>query len=132
MPGQRNSDKAIAEQVGLALLQRRLHKNIKQDDLARAVGVSSSTLHRLEKGKGSLQLLVAVLEVLNELDLLASLLTPPRISPRAVASTGKTHRVRAAGSLPDDRVNRPVYPMAPSDPIQGQPSHLLIPRRKRG
>lgn len=132
MPIPRTSDEAIAEQMGLALRERRLNKNIKQADLALAAGVSTSTLQKLESGKGNLLILIAVLRALNELALLGSLLAPPRLSPRAVAKTGKTHRVRAAGRRPDENVKGPISPLALPDPVQGQTPHLLIPRSKRG
>lgn len=94
---QRLSDEAIAEQLGDALRERRLRKGITQDELAKLVGVSTPTIQKLEKGRGALQLLIAVLRELNSLDLLSSLTAPPRVSPLAVAKTGKVVRYRATG-----------------------------------
>lgn len=124
---QRLSDEAIAEQLGDALRERRLRKGITQDELANLAGVSTPTLQKLEKGRGTLQLLIAVLRELNSLDLLNGLIAPPRVSPMAVAKTGKVLRTRATsasrsvrtaaqGTLGDQFINQGDKP-------------LLIPRK---
>jgi len=95
---QRLSDEAIALQLGEALRERRLRKGITQDDIASLVGVSVPTIQKLEKGRGTLQLLIAVLRELNSLDLMSGLLAAPRVSPLEVAKTGKVTRIRATGS----------------------------------
>ncbi len=94
---QRLSDDAIAEQLGEVVRERRVRKDISQEQLAKAVGVSTPTIQKLEKGKGTIALLVATLRELKCLDLLAGLLVKPRVSPLAVMATGKARRVRASG-----------------------------------
>ncbi|AZE48385.1 hypothetical protein C4K04_2713 [Pseudomonas chlororaphis] len=129
---QRLSDEAIAAQLGDAIRERRLRKDIKQDDLAEAVGVSTPTIQKLEKGKGTIQVLIAVLRELNCLDLLVNLLAQPRVSPLAVAKTGKTSRLRAAGTMKSKAVMVKPGGGTPKSQSEGQGPTLLIPRKIRG
>ncbi|HEJ2342329.1 TPA: helix-turn-helix domain-containing protein [Pseudomonas aeruginosa] len=119
---QRLTDDAIAEQLGDAMRERRLRKGITQDDLAEQTGVSTPTIQKLEKGKGTLQLLISVLRELNSLDLLATLLAPPRISPLEVVKTGKATRVRAT------RIPRSTQVAAKPSPPRGT---VLIPPKNK-
>ncbi|SYX89462.1 XRE family transcriptional regulator [Pseudomonas reidholzensis] len=134
---QRKSDDAIAAQLGEALRERRLRQNITQDQLAAQVGVSTPTLQKMEKGRGTLQLLIAVLRELGALDLLSSLVELPRISPIAAAQTGKTGRVRALGVTRNSQGRIRTYTTSP-EPHHPQGGHdaqpdkvkpLLIPRK---
>ncbi|WP_423204899.1 helix-turn-helix transcriptional regulator [Pseudomonas kribbensis] len=132
---QRKSDDAISAQLGEALRARRLRKDITQDQLADSVGVSTPTIQKLEKGKGTLQLLIAVLREFDSLDLLSGLIEPPRASPMAAAQTGKTGRVRALGAVrtSDGRihVHQSTQPQtSPENKEQGKAKPLLIPRKK--
>ena len=131
---QRLSDEAIADQLGNAIRERRLRKDIKQDDLAEAVGVSTPTIQKLEKGKGTIQVLIAVLRELNCLELLMNLLAAPRVSPLAVAKTGKTTRVRAVGAsqVKSRTIATKVNGGVTTGRLEGQTPNLLIPRRSRG
>lgn len=142
---QRLTDDAIAEQLGDAMRERRLRKGITQDELAEQTGVSTPTIQKLEKGKGTLQLLISVLRELNSLDLLATLLAPPRISPLEVVRTGKVTRIRAAKSPRATRVaakpspprgtvliphkSKPSTNVEPLKGKTGDESKLLIPRK---
>ncbi|WP_248738332.1 helix-turn-helix transcriptional regulator [Pseudomonas sp. MWU12-2029] len=132
---QRKSDDAISAQLGEALRARRLRKDITQDQLADSVGVSTPTIQKLEKGKGTLQLLIAVLREFDSLDLLSGLIEPPRASPMAAAQTGKTGRVRALGAVrtSDGRihVHQSTQPQTSTkNKEQGKAKPLLIPRKK--
>jgi len=132
---QRKSDDAISAQLGEALRARRLRKDITQDQLAESVGVSTPTIQKLEKGKGTLQLLIAVLREFDSLDLLSGLIEPPRASPMIAAQTGKTGRVRAQGSVRTREGRTHAYgsaqPQASSkNNEQGKAKPLLIPRKK--
>ncbi|WP_367863300.1 helix-turn-helix transcriptional regulator [Pseudomonas guariconensis] len=120
------SDEAIAEQLGDALRTRRLRKDITQDELANLVGVSTPTIQKLEKGRGTLQLLIAVLRELNSLDLLSSLTAPPRVSPLAVAKSGKAVRLRAVGTIRNQLVGKRTLDVKATK--QGE-KPLLIPRK---
>jgi transcriptional regulator with XRE-family HTH domain len=120
---QRLSDAGIAQQLGEALRERRLRQDIIQEDLATRVGVSVPTLQKLEKGRGTVQLLIAVLRELNSLDLLSSLLAAPRVSPLQVAKSGKLSRVRASGSR-----RAAGTPAGAAQPDGAAPA-LLIPRK---
>lgn len=96
---QRMSDEAIAVQIGQAIRERRLRKNITQDELAESAGVSTPTLQKLEKGKGTIANLITALRALGSLDLLVPVLTPPPVSPLAVSQARSARaRVRAAPS----------------------------------
>lgn len=134
---QRKSDDAISAQLGEALRERRVRKDITQDQLAAQVGVSTPTIQKLEKGRGTLQLLIAVLRELDSLDLISGLIEPPRASPIAAAQTGKTGRVRALGVVraSDGRIR--AYQSTPLETglkskgnDQGAAKPLLIPRKK--
>ncbi|MBV4460350.1 helix-turn-helix domain-containing protein [Pseudomonas sp. COR58] len=132
---QRKSDEAIAAQLGESLRERRLRKDITQDQLAERVGVSTPTIQKLEKGRGTLQLLIAVLREFDALDLLSSLIEPARASPLTAATTGKTGRTRALGAVrtSDGRVQvfHSTQPEAlPKNKKQGTAKPLLIPRKK--
>ena len=124
---QRLSDDAIAKTLGEVLRERRLRKNITQDQLAEEVGVSTPTLHKLEKGKGSIALLISVLRALNCLELLDALLSPPRASPLAVVSAGKFRRIRAAGTA---RVTASAKNISTDTGSPNFGEGLLIPRRQ--
>lgn len=128
---QRLSDDAIALQLGDALRERRLRKGVIQEDLAKLVGVSVPTIQKLEKGRGTLQLLISVLRELNSLDLLNSLLAAPRVSPLEVAKTGKVIRIRAAGISRGGRVMtaKTVAHKPGSDSSKRGEKPLLIPRK---
>ncbi|HGO9799719.1 TPA: helix-turn-helix domain-containing protein [Pseudomonas aeruginosa] len=142
---QRLTDDAIAEQLGDAMRERRLRKGVTQDDLAEKTGVSTPTIQKLEKGKGTLQLLISVLRELNSLDLLATLLAPPRVSPLEVVKTGKVTRIRAAKSPRATRVaakpspprgtvlipqkSKPSTNVEPLKGKTGDEPKLLIPRK---
>ena len=93
---QRMSDEAIAIQVGKAIRERRLRKNTTQEQLAEVIGVSTPTLQKLEKGKGTLAVLIAALRELNALELLTALTSPAPASPLAASKTPSL-RLRAKG-----------------------------------
>ena len=126
---QRMSDNAIAAQLGGAIRERRLRKNITQDNLAESVGVSTPTIQKIEKGKGTLLLLIAILRELNSLELLTEAISPPRVSPLEVARTGKTSRRRAA-PRPDLGYRSKLGIEQPNGHASEEPM-LLIPRKKR-
>ncbi|MCU1716831.1 helix-turn-helix transcriptional regulator [Pseudomonas sp. 5P_3.1_Bac2] len=126
---QRLSDDGIAQQLGEALRERRLRKDIIQEDLAARVGVSVPTLQKLEKGRGTVQLLIAVLRELNSLDLLSSLLAAPRVSPLAVAKSGKVSRVRASGSRGQQARVAADEQATGAQSAAGAAKPLLIPRK---
>lgn len=126
---QRLSDEEIAKQVGNALRERRLRKGITQVGLANLVGVSTPTVQNLEKGRGAIQLLIAVLRELNSLDLLSNLIAIPRVSPLEVAKTGKVVRVRAPSSSRSGRIKRKgLEPKAEENCTAREDKPLLIPR----
>lgn len=122
------SDNAIAEQLGDAIRDRRLRKNITQDNLAKGVGVSTPTIQKLEKGKGTLLLLITVLRELNSLELLAEVISPPRISPLEVARTGKTSRRRASSR--HNEAERSKLAIEQTKAQKPDVPRLLIPKKK--
>lgn len=125
----RMSDDAIAVQIGQAIRERRLRKNITQDELANSVGISTPTLQKLEKGKGTLATLISTLRALGSLDLLTPLMTPPPVSPLAVAKSKKSlTRVRAIGHA---RATATATNTAVIVSKGSAGTTLLIPKKKR-
>lgn len=127
----RQSDTAISNTLGETLRERRLRRNMTQEQLADLVGVSIPTIQKLEKGKATLAVLIAALRALNSLELLTPLLTLPRVSPLAVASSTATARQRASSTATStaSRANDLVAPLSsPHTARLGE--NLLIPRKK--
>jgi len=77
-----NPNDAVLVEVGLRLTQARLDRNLTQEELATAAGVSKRTVERLETGK-SVQLsnLVKVLSALNLARNLEQIAPPIGIRP---------------------------------------------------
>jgi transcriptional regulator with XRE-family HTH domain len=96
-----STDSAILVELGTRLMHARLLRNLTQDDLANAAGVSKRTVERLEAGH-SVQLtnLIRVLRALFLLQNLEQLIPPKGPTPleqlrlrgkeRRRASTGKS------------------------------------------
>ena len=95
------SDDAMLKELGSRIAQYRLNRNLTQDALAREVGVSERTIHRVEHGH-SIQAssLIRILRVLDLLGNLESLIPEPAISPiQQVKMQGKSRK--RASSISD-------------------------------
>jgi transcriptional regulator with XRE-family HTH domain len=92
------SDKALAEHIGKYIKHHRLEQNKSQETLAKAAGISRSTLSLLERGETvTLATLIQVLRTLDQLHIMESFVIPKTISPLVLAKLEKEKRQRASG-----------------------------------
>ncbi len=92
------SDSRIMQELGKRLRALRLRKNITQEDLAERAVIAVGTIKSLEKGKGKLSNLIAVLRELDSLEQLENLIPPITLSPLQIAEANlklPSVRVRA-------------------------------------
>lgn len=97
----RMSDAAVLKELGSRIAQYRLNKNTTQSALAREVGVSTLTIHRIEHGHSTQTAnLIRILRALRLLENLEALIPEPAISPlQQVKMHGKKRK--RASSRPD-------------------------------
>lgn len=91
------TNEALLQYVGKQMRQMRMNAQLSQQQLADRAGVSRSTITQVENGKGiKLEPMVAMLRVLNKLELLNSFETQAMTSPLLLAKKeGKTpQRIR--------------------------------------
>jgi transcriptional regulator with XRE-family HTH domain len=92
------SDKALAMHIGVFIKHHRMDQNKTQDVLAKAGGISRSTLSLLERGETvTLATLIQVLRVLDKLYVLDVFSVQQDISPLMLAKMQKDKRKRASG-----------------------------------
>ncbi len=92
------SDKALAEHIGTFIKHHRLEQNKTQEVLAKAAGISRSTLSLLERGETvTLATLLQVLRVLDQLYIMDVFTVQQTISPLTLAKMEKEKRKRARG-----------------------------------
>ncbi|MCA1757984.1 MAG: helix-turn-helix transcriptional regulator [Bacteroidales bacterium] len=90
------SDKALAEYIGLFVRHHRMEQNKTQDDLSAAAGISRSTLSLLERGETvTVNTLIQVLRVLDQLPILSLFEVKETLSPLALARLQREKRQRA-------------------------------------
>ena len=90
------SDKALAETIGRFVKHHRLNQNKTQSDVARAAGISRSTLSLLERGeKVALSSLMQVLRILDLLYIMDVFKVSNEISPIEYVKLQKNKRQRA-------------------------------------
>jgi transcriptional regulator with XRE-family HTH domain len=93
------SDDILAKQIGLFIKNHRLEQNKTQGLVAKAAGISRSTLSLLEKGESvTLATLIQVLRVLDQLQVMEVFNIQQTISPLALAKKEKEKRKRARNS----------------------------------
>ena len=95
------SDTALAAFIGQFIRSKRMEQNITQAQLAKDAGISRSTLVLLEKGEtASLDTLLQVLRILNQLHVLSAFEITPVVSPLLLAKEEmkKRQRVRTKPS----------------------------------
>ena len=91
------TNEALSQYVGKQMRQMRLNAQLSQQQLAERAGISRSTITQVENGKSiKLESLVAMLRVLNKLEILNSFETQAMTSPLLTAKReGKTpQRIR--------------------------------------
>ncbi|MCW8878111.1 MAG: helix-turn-helix transcriptional regulator [Kangiellaceae bacterium] len=75
------TDQAIATELGHRIEQRRLEKNLTQQEVADEVGLSRISYRKLEVGEGKLVNFIAVLRVLGQVASLENLIPESVFSP---------------------------------------------------
>lgn len=72
---------AVAAELGRRLEQRRLERNIPQQQMADEIGITPKSYRQLVAGSGKLENMIAALRALDCLDQLDNFLPPPQPSP---------------------------------------------------
>jgi transcriptional regulator with XRE-family HTH domain len=90
------SDKALTEYIGAYVRHHRMEQSKTQDELASGAGISRSTLSLLERGETvTINTLIQVLRVLDQLQILRAFEVKKTVSPLALAKMQKEKRQRA-------------------------------------
>lgn len=98
------TDKAVMQQIGKKLKERRIINGMKQTDLAGASGVSVFTISAVENGKApSMMVIIQLLRALGDLDYLHNFFDDEIPSPIAYAKLMEKNRLR-------QRVKNSTYP----------------------
>lgn len=97
------SDKVLAECIGVFVRRHRMEQNKTQDELAKAAGISRSTLSLLERGETvTVNTLIQVLRVLDQLSVLNAFEVRETISPLALVKLQKEKRQRVRSKFGKD------------------------------
>ncbi len=92
------TDQAVLEELGRRLRQRRLDRNLSQQEVAEKAGLDRTTVGALERdGRASLLTVVQVLRALGTLDELDGFLPATGPSPLELARRQGQVRQRASG-----------------------------------
>ncbi len=91
------TDSAIEEEIGARLKALRLRRDITQQALADATGLSVTAIKGIESGGGRLSTIVAVLRELSALDQLDNFIPKITISPLQLARRKGKQVLRASG-----------------------------------
>ena len=92
------TDKAVAAEIGQRIDQIRLERNLTQQQLADAVGLSRVSYAKLVSGQGKFTNLIAVLRALDQLALLENFVPEAVFSPMEQLKLKGKQRKRASGS----------------------------------
>lgn len=90
------------EKLGYRLRQARLNKNIKQQTLADAIGVTRRAIGNAEKGNTSLETVLLILSALDLTEQLDLFIPPQPLSPIQLAKMQGHIRQRASGEQEDE------------------------------
>ncbi len=100
------SDKSLIKTIGAFAKHHRLNQNKSQSEVAKAAGISRSTLSLLERGeKIALNSLIQVLRVLDLLHVMDVFQVKDEISPIEYAKLQKNKRQRARNKNSDSNLN---------------------------
>jgi len=100
---------AIAEELGERLKQARLNADMTQIEVADQAGVSRKAVLNAEKGKGQLEVFIAILAVLNLTDQLQNFLPVQEISPIQLSKLKGRKRQRASGQRTSGEAEPPEW-----------------------
>ena len=92
------TDKAVAAEIGQRIDQIRLERNLTQQQLADAVGLSRVSYAKLVSGQGKFTNVIAVLRALDQLALLENFVPEAVFSPIEQLKLKGKQRKRASGS----------------------------------
>lgn len=92
------TDQAVAEEIGRRIDQIRLERNLTQQQLADAVGLSRVSYARLVAGQAKFINVIAVLRVLDQLSLVERFVPETMFSPLEQLKMRGKQRRRATGS----------------------------------
>ncbi len=88
---------AIAAEIGRRIEQLRLERNLTQQQLADAIGISRVSYGRLEAGEAKFVNVIAALRALDQLALVANFVPEADFSPMEKLKMKGKQRQRAAG-----------------------------------
>lgn len=95
------TDDAVAAEIGARIEQLRLEKNITQQQLAEAVGLSRVSYGKLVRGQAKFINVIAVLRALDSLELVEQFVPKAGFSPMALLALQGKQRQRARASSKD-------------------------------
>ena len=80
------TNEALLQYVGKQMRQMRINARLSQQQLAERAGISRSTITQVENGKGmKMESVIAILRVLNKLEILNNFETQALVSPLLIA-----------------------------------------------
>jgi transcriptional regulator with XRE-family HTH domain len=92
------TDQAIAAELGSRIEQLRLERNLTQQQMADAIGLSRVSYGKLESGEAKFVNVIAALRALGQLELLEGFIPETTFSPMALLKMQGKQRQRATGS----------------------------------
>ena len=92
------TDQAIAAEIGRRIEQIRLERNMTQQELADAVGLSRVSYRKLAAGEGKFVNIIAVLRALDQLDRVENFVPDTVFSPMEQLKMQGKKRQRATGA----------------------------------
>lgn len=116
------TDQAVAEEIGRRIDQIRLERNLTQQQLADAVGLSRVSYARLVAGQAKFINVIAVLRVLDQLSLVERFVPETMFSPLEQLKMRGKQRRRATGSrggLSDEAASD-----AKNAAVSSEPDHM--------
>lgn len=88
---------ALAEEIGARLKQARLNRDLTQSEIAARAGITRTTVLNAERGKVQLEIMIAILMVLDLTEQIDLFLPKQEISPLQLAKLQGKKRQRASG-----------------------------------
>lgn len=100
--------------IGERLKHYRLEQNITQEELATRAGIARRTITSVENGQScTLNTLIRILQVLNQMDLIEPLLAKPPLNPHEI------HRLNTMQEAPRKYASKPRKEIPPKPFVWG-------------